>query len=135
MLKLLAGLISSFALLWIGIGGAEWWERRPTHTPAIHVLFLNWSPADGLAAQRDADKARLAQAEANVVTLQAGIGRQNAAVDEAEARTKATLLALDQASIQSRNGRAVAESRAQAILARKPEGDACKAAEAVLRGK
>ena len=74
-IRALAAILSSFAVLWIGLGVGLWWDRRPAGEPSIsfHVLFwpVKLSAPDSLAVsayakgradQLSADRAATAKA-------------------------------------------------------------------------
>ena len=135
-IKILAALFSSFALLWAGIGLAEWWEHRPAGVPTVHLraLFIpvTWRAPDSLAAERDKARADLVRSLTNEKSLTDAIQMQNdtlLSLAHAKAAEDAALAAARKAAVPAR-------AKAQATVAQiasTPDGGSCPAAEALIR--
>ena len=133
MLKIIAGIVSTFALFWIGLGAGLWWEHRPAGQPTIHVLFFHWTAPASLAAKLSVSQSDLTQCHANTAAQADAINVQNSHVAALAAYGEDRARAATEAARQAQGARAVAESRAQTVLALKAGPDVCKSAEAVLR--
>lgn len=79
------------------------------------------------AAERDRN-----QCISNRIALEDAARRQNAAVEEARQQGAARLAELDRVTASARRDAAAAQTRARSILARKAEGAACAAADALI---
>lgn len=112
-----------------GFGAAEWWEHRACGEPRwarVDVLFVHIAPPDGLAAQRDAARRRLALAEAGEARLEAGVRAQNAAA-RAIAASGQTAMIRAQSEVQRYRTQAVsAAERAGALGAPLTGATACE---------
>ena len=75
----------------------------------------------------------LTQCRANRITLEDAVTRQNAAVEAARAEGAQRVAALEQAAVAARAAAQTAQSRAAAILARRPGTDECADALALIR--
>lgn len=151
MLKSAIGLLSTFALFWLGLGAGLWWEHRSGNWPAIpvHIPFVyrgtlgfGEGPAAEVPRLRkalvDPDTKRTWEAEAreraadlktcrgNTEALTAAAGRQNAAVAglrlAGERMTRDATKAVQAASLASRG----LSDKAADLLAHPATGpDAC----------
>lgn len=76
----------------------------------------------------------LRQCRANTATLQAGIEAQNTALQRVQAQGASRVAELERTLSAARISAQTAQSRAAAILARRPGADQCADALAVIRG-
>jgi hypothetical protein len=100
MARALAGFVSAFALLWVGLAGGVWWEHRPAGWPdwRLGVGPFHWTLRlpDSLQARLDAlqraqaDAARRAVAVARAQDrVAAGVGlRQRQEVERIRVQTR-----------------------------------------------
>lgn len=111
---------------------------------ALAVLFLAglvvqsirlWSANSqiGRLEQRNERlSADLSTCRANTATLNASISRQNAAVSAMRAQGEARAAELDRVAQRARQEAESANARAARIMARRPTGDACADARALI---
>ena len=79
-LKFLVGMVGIFWLAAVGAYAMYQWDRRPPHTPAVHVLFWHWEAPESLKAQlgdyvlaeaKATARAKAVEAESTLITAQA----------------------------------------------------------------
>lgn len=120
-----------------GIARRFWWVL-PLALAAIYVLILRGN----IAEQRrtiERQETRIAaltsdlnQCRANTAALNASISRQNAAVSAMRAQGEARVAELDRVAQRARQEAESANARAARIMARRPTGDACADARALI---
>lgn len=139
LIRIVAAILSSFALFWVGLGVGLWWDRRPEGVPAFHVKVLFWpvsfSAPESLKARGERSAADLAQCRANTAALSGALDRQNAAVADLKAAGDARTQAAEKAAQQAREDRRIALARVAAIQAFPETGGACAAADALIRSE
>lgn len=133
LIRVIAALISSFALFWAGIGVTEWWEHRPHATPQVHWWILHWSPPDSLAAQRDAAAGQGKLCQANVVTLQRAISDQNKALSELTAQGQKAKAAASQAVLQALANQQALQTKLDKLKKAPVGATACERADDAYR--
>lgn len=89
--RVLAAIVSSFALLWVGIAAGLWWDRRPAGVPAVHFRVLFWPVSLSAPASL---KAQLLAAQAQVARDR----EVSAAAVKAQSASSARIAAQDQAA-------------------------------------
>lgn len=130
MFKFLATAFCAFVL---GALSVSWWDNRPAGFPSVHVWLFKWSAPDSLAARLNRVEPDLMQCRANDAAYDAALKLQNDAVSRLKAEGDATAARADKAAHDLAGARAVADSRARAVMIPRPGGDACKAAETLMR--
>lgn len=152
--KFLSNLIGIIGALWLGIAGGYatyWWDRRPHGYPAVetHVLFwpVKLVAPDSLTAQlvaaraAEAKEAQLVeQAGARLAQCQVGeraalhaVAEQDEAVEAAKAAGDARVALAERAAAQAVQGRKRAFGLVDRINATPANGNACHAAEGLIR--
>lgn len=134
ILKPFAGIFGAAVVVLLVLGGpAVWyWDRRPPHTPAFHVLFLHWSAPDSLKARLDAQAGDLRQAIANERTLTSALNAQNASLAAWSARGRRQTAEAENAVQRGQGAMAGAERARAVISAPLPAADdACARARVV----
>lgn len=132
-IKVLAAILSSFALFWIGLGVGFWLDRVPHGWPNVAVGPFHLSLPDSLGAKLDASYANLKVCHGDVSALQAGMEVQNKAVRALQAAGDARAAAAAQAAQAAVQGRAKAAQKVKAIEATPDTAERCPVAEALIR--
>lgn len=113
----------------------EYKEQRDTITAAVGKAtgISNLRPDRAVAAVEQL-AANLATCRANNATLTAGIETQNRAVETQRRAGESRIANLEQSLTTARTAAQTAQSRAAAILARRPGADQCADALGLIRG-
>ena len=144
MFKLFTGVIGLIGALWLlfaGIIGAEWWERRPAGQPTwanAHFLWFKWSPPLSLAAQRDQARADFATERASVLVLRKAFDVENGSILTLQTTSDRWQEVSRQAVIRAAAANAWRLSTAARIMALPEPADGselgqCRAAYGVLK--
>jgi hypothetical protein len=126
--------VALIGVLWLGVAGAAgmwWWDRRPAHTPAVHLLFLTWAAPESLGAKLASSAARMSAAERNVASLNTAIADQDARI-EAQSQASVVALARSEATIRDQRAAMYKAIAARTALSGPPVGaNACDRAKSV----
>jgi hypothetical protein len=134
MFRLVASMLSAFALFWLGIGLTEWWEHRapgwPSYTASIGPLHHTFSFPDGLGAKLKASEAQrvqwdaaLGQCHDNTKALKAAIDLQNASL-AALGQESARRLAGNEKVVQAALAQAARAKQQSAVISAQPPAGA-----------
>lgn len=135
-IRIVAALLSSFALFWAGLGVGLWWDRRPEGVPTFHVKMLFWpvniTAPESLKAKGQHAAADLGQCQRNEATYSRALAAQNAAVGRLEAAGDARVHAAERAADEAKTDRRIALAKVATIQAFPETGGACAAADRLI---
>lgn len=137
LIRIIAAVLSSFALFWAGLGAGLWWDRRPEGVPTLHVKVLFWpvniTAPESLKAKGQRAAADLGECQRNEAAYSRALVAQDAAVGRLKAAGDARAQAAEKAAQEAQTSRRIALARVAAIQAFPETGGACEAADALIK--